>query len=88
MGPFIDDDTKRKFVFVKGNPTLPSNQELLERHFIFETLERFSVGIEQDEFDSTVYMREELHYTYKEEDIGSSTTTCVEKYTTTSYLIR
>ncbi len=79
MGPFIDEDTKRKFVFIKGDPTLPSNQNMLERHFVVETLEQFSVGIEQDEFDSSVYVKEELHYTYKEDRRGSI---CIEEFST------
>ncbi len=78
MYPFIDEDTKRKFEFIKGNPALPSNQKMLERHFIVETLEQFSSGIEQDEFDSAVYVREELHYTYKE-DLSSI---CIEEFRT------
>ncbi len=76
--PFIDEDTKRKLVFIKGDPALPSNQKMLERHFIVETLEQFSSGIEQDGFDSAVYIREELHYAYKE-DLSSI---CIEQFRT------
>ncbi len=67
MSPFIDEDTKRKFVFIKGDPALPPNQKTLESHFVVETLEQFSAGIEQDGFNSSVYVQEELHYTYNED---------------------
>ncbi len=79
VGPFIDENTKRKFVFIKGDATLPSNQKMLESHFVSETLERFSAGIDQDEFDSSIYVKEDLHYTYNEGRRGSG---CIEEFRT------
>ncbi|CAM9969298.1 unnamed protein product [Scytosiphon promiscuus] len=70
--PFIDKDTKEKFVFVSGNAKSTAAQAILSKNFDMDELEEAFGGQYTTKFDSAVYLGAPIDQDFREALAGSS----------------